>query len=301
MFKSSRIFLPAPLLVVIGAMLWALDGVLRRSLYVVSPLVLVTAEHGLGTLLILPQGLRALLKHKLTSQIWLIATVIALLSGLVGTSAFTAALQASAFIPFSVVFLLQKFNTIFTLISARIFLKEKLPPKFWFWSIVAILAGFLVTFPSGRVVLNTGNQTLAAALLALTAAAAWGTSTSFSKLLLARLPVLPATTLRFGLTTIFGLITITLMGQLPQLALTTDQWLRLLLIALSTGLVALLIYYKGLSRVKASQSAILELVFPLLAVVIDAVMYRTFLAPSQYLAGLVLVFVIFHVSRSPQS
>lgn len=282
-------------------MLWALDGVLRRSLYVVSPLVLFTAEHGLGTLLILPQGIRALLKHKLTSQIWLIATVIALLSGLVGTSAFTAALQASAFIPFSVVFLLQKFNTIFTLISARIFLKEKLPPQFWFWSVVAILAGFLVTFPGGRVVLNTGNQTLAAALLALTAAAAWGTSTSFSKLLLTRLPVLPATTLRFGLTTIFGLITITLMGQLSQLALTTDQWLRLLLIAFSTGLVALLIYYKGLSRVKASQSAILELVFPLLAVVIDAVMYQTFLAPSQYLAGLVLVFVIFHVSRSPQS
>ncbi len=297
MKKITPITVPSQLLVVLGACLWAFDGVLRRSLYVVSPLVLVTAEHGLGSLLVLPAGLKSLLKQKLSWSTLALASAIALLSGLIGTAAFTGALQASHFIPFSVVFLLQKLNTLFAISTAWLFLKEKLPRHFVIWAGIAIVASFLVTFPGGRINLTTGAGTVQAALLAVVAAGAWGSSTVLSKLLLRRMPVVAATTLRFLLTTVFGLIVIGLMGQLPAIMLTGEQWLRLLIIALSTGLVALLIYYKGLSRVKASQSAILELTFPLLAVLIDAFLYKVVLAPSQYLAAVVLLVAMWRVGK----
>ncbi len=298
MKKNFNLTFPPQLLIILGAGLWAFDGVLRRSLYVVSPLVLVTAEHGLGSLLILPAGLKSLLKQKISPRTWVVASVIALLSGLIGTAAFTAALQASHYIPFSVVFLLQKLNTLFAVTTAWIILKEKLPRYFLIWSAIAVIAGFFVTFPGGRINFSTGTGTIQAALLAITAAGAWGSSTALSKLLLKSLPVLSATTLRFLLTTGFGLIVIGLMGQLPSLALSVDQWLRLLMIAFSTGLVALVIYYKGLAKVKASQSAILELTFPLLAVLIDAFLYKVVLAPSQYLAAVVLLVAMWRVGKN---
>ncbi len=73
-------------------------------------------------------------------------------------------------------------------------------------------------------------------------------------------------------------------------------FLRFLLIALSTGMVALWIYYKGLKNTQVKVATILELAFPLVAVLIDIFVYKTFLAPSQYLAAIVLVFAMYKVA-----
>jgi len=73
--------------------------------------------------------------------------------------------------------------------------------------------------------------------------------------------------------------------------------LRLLIIALSTGMVALWIYYRGLKTTKASVSTILELIFPLTAVTIDIFLYHSVLKPSQYLAAAILLFAVFKISK----
>jgi drug/metabolite transporter (DMT)-like permease len=69
-----------------------------------------------------------------------------------------------------------------------------------------------------------------------------------------------------------------------------------LIIALSTGMVALLIYYRGLKQTPVRVSTILELTFPFLAVIIDVVFYKTVLAPTQYLAALVLLFAMYKIA-----
>ncbi|MCR4276837.1 MAG: EamA/RhaT family transporter, partial [Candidatus Roizmanbacteria bacterium] len=75
------------------------------------------------------------------------------------------------------------------------------------------------------------------------------------------------------------------------------QYSRFLLIAVSTGMFSVAIYYRGLKKIQANVSTILELVYPLLAVFIDAVLYKSFLAPTQYLAGGVLLFAIYKISK----
>ena len=78
------------------------------------------------------------------------------------------------------------------------------------------------------------------------------------------------------------------------------QWLTFGFIALSTGMVALLLYYRGLKETPVGVATLLELVFPLLAVVIDAVMYKSYLVPVQYFAAGVLLFTLSRVGRLQQ-
>ena len=82
-----------PLFVVIAALLWSFDGVLRRGLYSLPPTVVVFYEHllGLGMLLFLiPKWLPDF--KKMTKKEWVAITVVALFSGALGTIFYTAAL-----------------------------------------------------------------------------------------------------------------------------------------------------------------------------------------------------------------
>ncbi len=72
-------------------------------------------------------------------------------------------------------------------------------------------------------------------------------------------------------------------------------------IAISTGMVALLIYYKGLSRTPVHISTILELTFPFIAILIDMKLYGTVLVPMQWIAALILVFSIYRIARLRES
>ncbi|HEX7017989.1 MAG TPA: DMT family transporter [Patescibacteria group bacterium] len=286
-----------PVLIVIAAVLWALDGILRRSLYSLPPVTIVFYEHLIGSLLLLPV-VGQLTKVKWTVKVGVLTGIIALLSGLLGTLWFTTALLKVNFIPFSVVFLLQKLQPIFAISSATLLLRERVSLKFIAWSALAFIAAYFVTFPGGYVNFATGAGTVVAALFALGAAAAWGTSTTFSKMLLSEVTNTQATTLRFYTTTVISLGAVFFLGQ--QASLTTlgiSEASRLLFIALSTGMVALWIYYKGLQKVKASTSTILELVFPMLAVFIDAVLYGVVLDWSQYLAAGILLFSIYMLGK----
>lgn len=304
LFKSKQqsfypsIFAQGSVLIVMAAILWALDGIIRRSLFVLPPIVIVFYEHFLGAAILSAVAGPSLLKIKFTKKIIGLTLIVSLLSGLLGTLWFTAALLKVNFIAFSVVFLLQKLQPIFAITTAMIFLKEKITKQYLGWAGLALVAAYFVTFPGGVVNFETGADTIVAALLALGAAAAWGTSTVFSKMLLKKTTHTQATALRFITTTLMALVAVLVMGQSSAL-LDTDlsQVLRFVFIAISTGMVALLIYYKGLKKTEAKVSTILELAFPLLAVFIDIFLYKSVLAPTQYLAAVVLIFAIYRVGK----
>ena len=55
-------------MVIIAAMLWAVDGLLRRSLYGLPPSTLIFFEHMIGFILIIPFALRAYKKVSFTNK-----------------------------------------------------------------------------------------------------------------------------------------------------------------------------------------------------------------------------------------
>ena len=287
-----------PILIIIAALLWAVDGVIRRNLYALPPITIIFFEHLVGLIILSPFVLKYVLKTKLTKREWWLIILIAFLSGLLGTLWFTTALLEVSFISFSVVFLLQKLQPIFAISTASIFLKEKFDKRYISWAIIAVISAYFVTFPNGYVNLATGKNTIIAALYALGAAFAWGSSTTFSKMLLGKVKAEVSTFYRFLFTLCLALPAVIFFGYKASLTAITPYQLGLFaLIGISTGMVALVIYYKGLATTPVHISTILELTFPFVAIIIDMFLYHNFLTVSQWIFACLLVFSIYKIAR----
>jgi DME family drug/metabolite transporter len=287
------------LAVVLAALLWSIDGLLRIHLQTTlrAP-VIVFWEHLFGAVILAPLALYWFKSFKqLTRKQWFAITGVSFLSGAVGTIAYTAALGRTQFIPFSVVVLLQQLNPIFAVSAAAALLREPLTKRFYGLSAIALVAAYFLWLPGGVVNFSTGDGTLMAGLLAIAAAAAWGTSTAFSKYALKGTSTLHITSLRFGITPLFALPFILFSGDGKLVALTGDQFKYLAAITFSTGMVALIIYYWGLKRVLASRAAIYELAWPASAVLIGWVWQHKGLTLTQAIAALVMTGTIYLIAK----
>lgn len=293
-----------PLFIVIAALLWAFDGLIRQHLYSLPPITIIFFEHLIGLLILSPFVLKYVFRTKLSSKEWWLIILIAILSGLLGTLWFTAALGKVHFISISVVFLLQKLQPIFAITTAGIFLKERMDKRYIKWALLALISAYFVTFPNGIVNLKTGEGTVIAALYALGAAFAWGSSTTFSKMLLGRVDFKISTFYRFLITMLVALPILLIFGRMntgvfamPDL----PQFGLLALIAVSTGMVALLIYYKGLAKTPVHISTILELTFPFMAILMDMIVNNNTLSVTQWISAIVLVFSIYKIAQLRES
>jgi drug/metabolite transporter (DMT)-like permease len=301
---SAGVQITGPIFIIIAATLWAFDGLIRQHLYTLPPITIIFFEHLIGLIILTPFVFKYVLQTKLEKRDFWLAVLVALLSGLLGTLWFTTALGKVHFISISVVFLLQKLQPIFAITTAAIFLKEKFENKYIKWALLSLISAYFVTFPNGIVNLSTGEGTIVAALYALGAAFAWGSSTTFSKMLLTRVRAEVSTFYRFLFTLIFSLPVLFLFGNsfsgsglaLPSIT----QFGFLVLIAVSTGMVALLIYYKGLSKTPVHISTILELTFPFIAILLDFIVNHTVLSALQWFAAIILVFSIYQISKIRQ-
>lgn len=288
-----------PFLIVVAATLWALDGLLRRSLYGLPSPTLIFFEHLIGFALIAPFAWKEFRKIRLTGKEKASLFSVSLLSWVIGTLLFTMALAAVGYIPMSVAILIQKLQPIFAISVAIIFGKEKIPNLSYLFILLALLAGYFVTFPDGVSSSPDGQKQLLAALYALWAAAAWGVSTNFSKHLLKNHSPEVVTFMRFTITVILISLWLLLIPswnsgfRMP----TNTEWMYLFFIAFSTGLVAMYIYYRGLKSVPVHVSAILELTWPIVAVFVDYFVYHTVFSPSQYVGMVVLIGSMFMVTR----
>jgi len=288
-----------PAAIVFAAFLWSLDALLRQSLYSLPSMLIVFTEHALGLLLTLPWLIKywPRIRH-LSRKTWVSLFWVAFFGGLLGTLAYTSALSYINYIHFSVVVLLQKLQPIFAILLARIVLKERFGKRFYLWAIVALVGSYFVAFPQIVPQWQDGGKNVYAGLLAIGAAFAWGSSTVMGKYSLRNLDTRVVTPVRLGLTALLSglyLLLFTRIGSLPSL--TSEQFFFLIAIVLSSGAVALSIYYYGLKKVKASQSTILEMFWPISAVFIDWVWFDHALTWSQIMGATFMLVAIYQVSR----
>ncbi len=291
-----------PLAIVFAAILWSIDGLLRQSLYSAPSLLIVALEHVFGALLFLPfliwkrDTLRSISSREWGSLLW-----VSIWGGILGTYLYTAALGYIGYIDLSVVVLLQKLQPFFAILLAALLLKERLTPRFLGLALVAIVGAYFVTFPDLQPVMDLSSPSLIASLLAIGAAFAWGSSTVFSKHALVRHPFVVITGLRLTITAILAATLVMLFGQHAALpALEPAQWQALLLIVVSTGAVALGIYYYGLKRVPASHSTIYEMAWPLSALAIDWYLHGNVLTVTQWMGAALLLGAIVFLPRERQ-
>jgi drug/metabolite transporter (DMT)-like permease len=294
---SSKLF--APLLVVIAASLWAVDGiVLRPSLYSLPVPLVVFIESAVVAILLTPFFIKRFSSLKqLKKKDWLAFFGVALLGGAVGTMAITKALFYVNFVNLSVVILLQKLQPVFAISLATIFLKEKLPKEFFLWAGLAIIGAYFMTFGFSSPNFSTGDKTTIAALFALLAAFSFSSSTVLSKRALRNVNYEMGTYLRFLFATTIMLIIAGTTGDISSISdITTKQIIIFLVIAFTTGGAAIFLYYYGLKRISASVASICELAFPLTAVVLEYFVHGNILSPVQWIGAAVLLISILKVS-----
>mgnify|MGYP001429034788 CR=1 FL=1 len=98
------------------------------------------------------------------------------------------------------------------------------------------------------------------------------------------------TALRLSLTAVFALIIFTVTSDgFGTLDLTTHQWRNLVIIVMSTGAVALFIYYFGLKNMQASHATVYELTWPLSAVFLDWIIRGHMLGFAQIIGAILLL------------
>lgn len=258
-------------MIMFAASLWALDALIRTQLTFTMPAAsIVFYEHLLGLVILSPFLLKVFKKFKTISlHDWLLLLLLSLVSSVGATLMFTESLARSfAEYDFATPILLQKLQPVFVILLASLFLKEKLTLRFLLLAVIALIGSYMISFGAEGVTMQfSGKESVV--MLAVGAAAAWGAGTIFSKKILKRFSFTEATSLRFLLAVPVSLIAAHLLNaSYPVASLTSDQLLRFLLIAVSTGAVALLIYYKGLKNTQAKVSTIAELTFPVVSVLI---------------------------------
>ena len=276
--------------IITAAFLWSIDAYVRQSLFLLSPLLIITIEHGIGSIIFLPSIIKNWDKIKnITKKGWLSILGVSFLGGVLGTYFYTKALGYTGYIELSIVVLLQKFQPLFAISLAAIILKEKLTRRFILLSIIAVIGGYLVTFGLNPIKLWNNNN-IVAAFYAILAALCWGSSTVLGKYILKNLSFSLVTALRLLLTTIFGIvIIISIKINLLYSPISSQQWQAIFLIVFTTGTLALFIYYYGLKNIPASHATIFELFWPLSAVLIDWVINGKTLSVMQLTGAIMLL------------
>ncbi|PID57687.1 MAG: EamA family transporter [Ignavibacteriae bacterium] len=288
----------APVFIIIAAVLWGIDGiVLTPKLYTLPVVLVVFIESSIVSIYLSPIIIKNKNNlNKLSKNEWFAFLGVALFGGTIGTLSITKALFYVNFINLSIVIFIQKLQPLFALSLAAIFLKERLPRKFFYWAALAILGTYLMTFGFNLPNINSENKNLLAAMFAFLAAFSFGSSTVLSKKALKNVSFELGTYLRFGITSIITLIMVLAFGDFTNInSVTGSQWLIFLLIAFSTGGPAIFMYYYGLKKVTASTATILELAFPLTAVVLEYFLHGNILSIVQWLGVLILIYSITNV------
>jgi len=289
-----------PWLVFIAAMLWATDAPFRVHLTKeLSSSFIVLAEHFIDVLFILPVlwWKRREIKT-LGGKECLAVLVIAVGSSALASVAFT---KAFSYVNPSVAIVLQKLQPLLAIGLAASLLKEELRARFWLWAGVAIAGAYVVSFPNLSPKLFEGetfNPNFMGVALALTAAALWGAGTVLGKYVLSSASFQTMTALRFLLAFVFLLGMNAYQKSFPAFgAVSAKTWLYIVIIAVTSGVVSLFIYYKGLTHTKASIATLAELGFPLAAVLVNYFALRIELQPSQMFGMTLLLFAIFNLTK----
>ena len=294
----------APLFIIFAAMLWGIDGIiLRPELYHLPVGLVVFIESSIVAIYLSPilfKNIKVL--KSLEMKDWLSFIGVALFGGAIGVMCITKALFYVNFVNLSIVILIQKLQPLFALSLAAVILKERLPRKFFYWAALAIVGAYLMTFGLKLPVISSDNKNLLAAMYAAIAAFSFGFSTVLSKRALKNVNFELGTYLRFAIASIIMLIIVLSLSDVSSIStVTSDQWLIFFIIAFTTGGPAIFLYYYGLKNITASSSTILELAFPLTAVVLEYIIHGNLLTLIQWVGVAILIYSITRVVKMSNS
>ena len=293
-----------PLLVGIGASLWATDALFRfPAASRLDPAFIVFAEHLIALLILTPWVLlryrRGLFQMSISQ--WCCAIFAGAAGSALATLFFTASFR---YVNPSVAILLQKLQPILVITLASIFLGERPRRGFFGWALIAVAAGFVLSFPDLRFDFLSsavpGGLDLRSkgVLHSLAAAGIWAVSTIVSKVFIRAIEVDRAIFWRFA----FGLLTLWLILFLQTSPVRwSGLWdpvnrTGLAYMAIVPGVIAMLSYYSGMRRTSASVTTLVELIFPVSAVILNAVFLKLPLNSIQVIAGMVLLFSVTRIS-----
>jgi drug/metabolite transporter (DMT)-like permease len=304
--NGRRTIFTAPLvsvaLVALGAALWGSDGAFRQPLVSPvarwSPYTIVLYEHVILTAVCAPYLLRhARSLRRLDRGGWLAAVGVAWGGSALATLAFTTAFEYGN--P-DVVVLLQKTQPLWAIAAAAAVMRER-PLRVLVWFLAPALVGtYLLSF-GGMAPADafTGAQGKAA-LLALAAAGLWGAATAFGRRALVALEPGMVTAVRFTLALpLLGVIALWERVVGPPASAHASDWTRLVGLALVPGLVALVLYYRGLVHVPASVATFAELAFPATALVVNYFALDASVSATQLLGFAILWATIALLHRLP--
>ena len=259
------------ILVAVAAVMWVSDAYFRNQLIKhLSPTQIVVAEDALIALFLLPVLIRSWHEVRgLGTRGWIAVGLIAVGAQSLATILFTASFSYQIY---AETLVLQQTQPLIAILLAWIVLGERRRPWFWPAAGVALVAVYLVVFAQDPLepvsALQRGR--FEAGLLALGAAVFWASGTVLGRYALGSISFWSMTSLRFTLA-LPVLIVIVLVQYGPSGFAhyqPGDFWPNLLAIAIVPGLLALLLYYRALSKTPASIATIAEMAYPVAATLI---------------------------------
>lgn len=285
------------LLIALAAFLWATDTLLRQPLTLqLNATTIVLLEHLAALLVVVP----LLIKYwsdikKIKTSEWLGVLFIGIAASALATIAFTASFK---YVSPSVSILLQKIQPLVTFLLATWLLRESLPRHFWWYALLALGGGYLISFPEVWPHLELYKNGVVGVGLALVAAILWGSATVVGRGLLKRLSPPLLTALRFAVAIPFLIVLWLASGTAATEAanLNWRQLLSVLIIMIGPGFGAMYIYYQGLAATRASVSALLELTWPLSAVILNWVFLHEVLSLVQIIGATMLLYAVTRLS-----
>lgn len=289
-----------PYFIFVAAMLWATDAPFRVHLTQnLNSSFIVLVEHFFDIVVVLPVLLFGLKKLKnLRVRQWLAVVGIAVGGSALASVAFT---QSFHYVNPSVAILLQKLQPLIAIGLAAAILREHLTSKFWLWAAVAIFGAYLISFPKLMPQVfpkEQFNLNILGVGLALLAAVFWGASTVLGKYVLSAIDFKLMTSLRFILAFVFLLgLNVFQKTIQPLASVSAKDWLFLVIIAVTSGVTSLLIYYKGLQFTRASVATLAELGFPMAAVLVNWIFLKAYLEPMQIIGMTALLFSVFKLAE----
>jgi drug/metabolite transporter (DMT)-like permease len=270
------------LIVAAGAALWGTDALFRRGLAQdLSAVEVVFWEHlllaAVAVFLVAPH-VRAL--RGLARRDWLAIGIIGGGSSVAATVLFTEAFKHGD--P-TTPLLLQKLQPVFAAGGAYLLLGERLRPRYFAYLALALAGAYLVAFAQPGSV--TVDRLLPAALGA-GAAFLWALGTVLGRHAGVKVEPTQLTGLRFLCGLPVAALLLVLLGDGVQAGASDAP--ALIGLALVPGLVALLLYYRGLKRTPAATATLAELSFPASALILNAIAFGTVPTGSQLLGAALL-------------
>jgi drug/metabolite transporter, DME family len=265
----------AVVFVALAATLWAADAYFRNQLVQhLSPTQIVVAEDALITVFLLPVLIRSRQELRLLgARGWTAVGIIAAGAQALATILFTASFAIAAQHQlFAETFVLQQTQPLIAIVLAWIVLGERRRPWFWPAAAVAIVAVYMVVFASDPLspISALQNGRVEVGLLALGAAVLWASGTVLGRFALGSISFWSMTALRFTLALPVLVVIVLVQNGLGGFGhyRFTDFVPNLLAIAIVPGLLALLLYYRALSKTPASLATIAEMAYPVAATLI---------------------------------